>query len=259
MRAIPHNAILQQLSIPSNVSGGIGVASGRELDRFIDHVRASPRMRELMHLAFKARTLTSVTILRAYAGIYSSSYWSALAGAARKTKDAEIYESVLQLLAPQDTAGSIDRLANYLAHDLRTTDALRDALADDDDQALSDGIDIDLDLLHALRQSLMARAVSMVARAPAFSRRHDVDKHDLIDMALHLRLDEVAMLLREIFPKESPAENLMSGLQEVIDDDDIHGGAYPEIHANIIEPVDDIKAALVAISHAISNHYGAFG
>ncbi len=259
MRAIPHNAILQQLAIPSNVSGGIGVASGRELDRFIDHVRASPRMRELMHLAFKARTLTSVTILRAYAGIYSSSYWSSLAGNARKTKDAEIYESVLQLLAPQDTAGSIDRLANYLAHDLRTTDALREALAIADDQAPSDGIDVDLGLLHALRQSLMARAVSMVARAPAFSRRHDVDKHDLIDMALHLRLDEVATLLREIFPKESPAENLMSGLREVIDDNDIHGGAYPEIHANIIEPVDDIKAALVAISHAISNHYGAFG
>jgi len=152
-------------------------------------------------------------------------------------------------------AGSIDRLANYLAHDLRTTDALRDALADDDDVAPPDGIDVDLGLLHALRQSLMARAVSIVARAPAFSRRHDVDKHDLIDMALH----EVATLLREIFPKESPAENLMSELQEVIDDDDIHGGAYPEIHANIIEPVDDIKAALVAISHAISNHYGAFG
>jgi len=167
----------------------------------------------------------------------------------------------LQLLVQQDTAGSIDRLANYLAHDLRTTDALRDALADDDDTALADGIDVDADLglLHALRQSLMARAVAIVARAPAFSRRHDADKHDLIDMALHLRLDEVAMLLREIFPKESPAEDLMSGLQERIDNEDIHGGAYPEIHANIIDPIDDIKAALVAISHAISNHYSAFG
>ncbi len=259
MRAIPHNAILQQLAIPSNVSGGVGVASGREVDRFIDHVRASPRMHELMHVAFTARALTSITILRAYAGIYSSSYWSSLAGAARKTNDAEIYESVLQLLVQQDTAGSIDRLANYLAHDLRTTDALSDALAVDDDQAQADGIDVDLGLLHALRQSLMARAVSIVARAPAFSRRHDVGKHDLIDLALHLRLDDVTLLLREIFPKESPAKNLMSGLQETVDDDDIHGGAYPEIHANIIEPVEDIKAAMVAISHAISNHYGAFG
>ncbi len=259
MRAIPHNAILQQLAIPSNVSGGIGVASGRESDRFIDHVRASPRMRELMHLAFKARALTSVMILRAYAGIYSSSYWSSLAGNARKTKDAEIYESVLQLLAPQDTAGSIDRLANYLAHDLRTTDALRDALAIDDDQTEEDGIAVDLGLLHGLRQALLARAVAIVARAPAFSRRHDVDKHDLIDMALHLRLDEVVILLREIFPKESPAENLMSGLKETIDDADIHGGAYPEIHTNIIEPIEDIMTALVAISHAISNYYGALG
>ncbi len=259
MRAIPHNAILQQLAIPSNVSGGIGVASGREVDRFIDHVRASPRMRELMHLAFNARALTSVTILRAYAGIYSSSYWSSLAGNARKTKDAEIYENVLQTLVHQDTATSIDRLANYLAHDLRTTDALRDALADNDGQGQADGMEIDLGLLHALRQALLARAIAIVARTPAFSRRHDVNKHDLIDLTLHLRLDEAAMLLREIFPKESPAENLMSGLQEPIDDDDIHGGAYPEIHANIIEPVEEIEDALVAISHAIANHYGAFG
>jgi len=259
MRAIPHNAILQQLAIPSNVSGGVGVASGRELERFIDHVRASPRMQELMQMAFKARALTSITILRAYAGIYSSSYWSSLAGNARKTEHAEVYETVLQSLLHQDMAGPIDRLANYLARDMRTTDALRDVLLGDGGNIQADGIDVNLGVLHALRQSLLARALSIVASAPAFSRRHDVGRHELIDLTLHLRLDDVVGLLREIFPKESPAENLMSGLEETIDDEDLHGGAYPEIHANIIEPLEEIDIALGAISHAVSNYYGAFG
>ncbi len=259
MRAIPHNAILQQLAIPSNVSGGVGVASGRELERFIDHVQASPRMRELMEMAFTARALTSITILRAYAGVYSSSYWSSLAGNARKTEHAEIYETVLQSLLHQDTAESIDRLANYLARDMRTTDALRDDLLGGGDCTQADGIDVNLGVLHAVRQSLLARALSIVASAPAFSRRHDIGRHELIDMTLQLRLDDVAGLLREIFPKESPAENLMAGLEETIDDEDLHGGAYPEIHANIIEPLEEIETALETISHAISNYYGAFG
>lgn len=257
MRAIPHNAILQQMAIPVNVSGGMGAASGREIDRLVEHVCASTRMKELMAMAFKARSLTSIAILRSYAGVYSPAYWSALAGAARKTDKADIYEQVLQALLRNDTSASIDRVADFLARDLRTMDAVRDMLGESEGKHA--GADPGLAVLHGLRQALIARAVSLIASAPDFSSRHDVDKGELIDMALTLRLAEAASLLKTIFPKESPAEGLLKGLEENVEGGEPHGGAYPGIHTDIIGPIEEIEKSLGAISLAIANFYGAFG
>ena len=257
MRAIPHNAILQQLAMPANVSGGVGFAGGREIDRFVEHVRASPRMRELMAMAFKARSLTSISILRAYAGIYSPAYWSSLAGAARHGEKPDIYEEILQALLRADVGNAIGRLADYLARDLRSMDAIRDMLAEFSES--SSGVDSNLGVLHAIRQALIAHSAALVAGVPDFSSRHDVSKHDLIDMALQLRMREVSDLLKAIFPKECPAGALIAGLKEPIEGDDVRGGAYPEVHATVINPLDRINDVLETISRAISNHYGAYG
>lgn len=258
MRAIPHNAVLQQLAAPSNVSGGVGAASGRETDRFIEHVRGSERMRELMAMCIKARELTSISVLRAYGDLYSPTYWSALAGLARKTNRSADYEAVLQVLLHDDAASSFHRLADYLARDLRAADSAFDKLGGDGADAPA-APSIDISVLHAIRQALIARAVALVARAPAFSRRHDIDRVGLINLALQLRLLEAANALREIFPKESPSQALMSGLKERIEGEDDHARAYPEIHADIIEPIEFIHALMRRISKSISNYYGAFG
>ena len=259
VRAIPHNAMLQQLAAPINVSGGVGIASGREKDRFLDHVKNSVRMRELMKLAFHARSLASVSVLRAYAGVYARSYWSALAGAARNTERAEAYETVLQVLQPLELGGSFDRLADFMARDLRITDSIREDLMRNESALNEDKVNVDLYLLHAIRQALIARSAALVASAPAFSRRHDLQHSDLIEMALHLKLNDVIAALQEIFPKESPAESLISGLEEPVEGVDMNAGAYPEVHAEVIEPIEEINKTMRKISVAISNFYEAFG
>lgn len=91
-----------------------------------------------------------------------------------------------------------------------------------------------------------------------FSRRHDVGKGELIEMALALELDEVTAMLAKIFPKESGGKDIMAGLDEQVSGADVHGG-YPEIHRDIIEPIKDIRALLNEISTAITNFYEAYG
>lgn len=259
IRAIPHNALLQQIAIPVNVSGGIGSASEREPDRFIEHVKNSGRMRDLLKMTGRARDLTSVSILRAYSGLYSPSYWSALAGMSRKSERSEIYETVLQALQKDNVAESYARLADFLARDLRAYDAVRDELGDVERGINGAGVNADMGVLHAIRQALIARAVSLIASAPAFSRRHDVDRNDIIEMALDLRLEEAAQIMRKIFPKDSPTADLMKELDEKIDERDSEGGAYPEIHQEIIEPIVEIGRSMETISAALANHYRAFG
>lgn len=259
IRAIPHNAILQQLAAPVNVSGGIGAAAGREVDRFIDHVSRSGRMKDLLAMTTRARALTSISILRAYSGLFSPSYWSSLAGMARRTPKSEAYEAVLQTLQQEKVAFQFARLTDFLARDLRAYDAILDGLDDVDPAPRTTGVSVDLGVLHAIRQALIGRAASLAAQAPAFSRRHDVDRSDIIEMALDLRLDEAAEIMRRIFPKESPTKDLMVDLEEPIDAQDADGGAYPDIHDNIIDPLTDISAALRKLTSAVANHYGAFG
>ncbi len=259
IRAIPHNAILQQMALPVNVAGGVGAASEREPDRFIEHAANSGRMQSILKLTARGRDLTSVSILRAYAGLFSPSFWSALAGMARRSENAEIYESVLQALQLENLSQSLSALADFLARDMRAYDALRDAMNETDRGVNGAGVNADLGVLHAVRQALIGRAASLVARAPAFSRRHDVTRHDIIELALDLRLAEAIAILKKIFPKESPAGDALSNLVERVGDNDRHVGAYPEIHDEIIEPLQDVNAALVKISAAIANHYGAYG
>lgn len=259
IRAIPHNAILQQLGLPVNVSGGIGAASGREVDRFVEHTAGSPRMRGILKMTARARDLTSVSILRAYAGLFEPAYWSSLAGMARRSERSEQYESVLQVLQLENISRALSGLADFLARDMRAYDAVRDEMGETSRSVNGAGIDADLGVLHALRQALIGRAAALVAQAPAFSRRHDVNRNDIIELALEMRLKEAASILERIFPKDSPAGAALSNLKEPVEKSDGHGGAYPEIHEKIIKPLLEIDECFFKISAAIANHYRAYG
>ena len=257
LRAIPHNAILQQLAAPANVAGGVGDAAGQESERLIDHIAGSPRMRELIAYAHYARSLTNMSALRGYAEIYAPSYWTSLALNA-DPGPAEAYEAVQHALGSGEIASSIDQLTNYLLRDLRRFDVICASLSDESVKPHAPGCDR-LAMLHAIRQALIARAISLTARAPAFSRRHDVDRSDLIRLTVELQIEEVIDLLKRIFPKQSDGGGVFSGLEERIEEGDPQGGAYPDLHHSIIDPLERINGLLRRLSAVIADHYGAFG
>ena len=257
LRAIPHNAILQQLAAPANVAGGVGEAAGQEDERLIDHIAGSPRMRELIAYAHYARSLTNMSVLRGYEEIYAPSYWTSLALSADRGR-AEAYEAVQEALGRGEIALSIDQLANYLLRDLRRFDVICASLGDESVKPSAPGGDR-LAMLHAIRQALIARAISLTARAPAFSRRHDVDRSDLIRLTVELQIEEVVDLLKKIFPEQSEEGGVFSGLEEKIEEGDPHGGAYPDLHDSIINPLERINRLLRRLSAVIADHYGAFG
>ena len=259
IRAIPHNAILQQMGAPVNVAGGIGSASGREADRFVEHANNSPRMRDLLRMTAHARDLTSITIMRAYASLYAPSYWSSLAGLERRSAGSEIYENVLQALQSVETGAALSTLADFLARDLRKYDGVRDAMNEPQRAANGAGVHVDLGVLHALRQALIAHAAAVAASAPPFSRRHDVDRGDILEMALALRLSEAASMIAQIFPKESPADGALAQIEETADENPADMRAYPDIHQRIVTPLRAIDKTLKHLSAAIANHYGAYG
>jgi phosphoenolpyruvate carboxylase len=255
LRAIPHNAILQQLAAPANVSGGWGHVASREPDRFIAHVKASPRLLQLLHMAGASRKLTSLSILRTYANLYSPGFWTIRAA---RSDDDRASDTALRIAERLDEHGldvSIDRLANLLSSDRRRFDSVCRELTQ---SATGDsGFDANLYVLHAIRMVLIVRGFTLAGAIPQFSPRHDISRETLIDLALDLRFAEVADALAEIFPTTSETPPAFAQLAEP--GEAIGEAGYPEIAREIATPLRELDAAVKRITVGIAHFYGAFG
>ena len=256
LRAIPHNAILQQLAAPANVLGGLGAASAREPERFGALIKGSARMRGLFSMAVAARRLTSLSILRTYSSLYDPGFWTVRASRSPEAADRKAPLLVAERLTQRNLDVSLDRLSNFLSVDRQQFDAACGDLGEY--ECVGDAFNEDLYMLHAIRMALIANGLVLAASIPPFSPRHEVTRDTLIDYALDLRFAEAAVIVDEIFPESeiSPAE--FGALSERADGTDGPGG-YPLIRRNITEPLRSLDSRIKEISVGISHFYGAFG
>ena len=75
IRAIPHNAILQQLAIPTNVIFGIGRAGRIDPNRFNMIFLHAPRGRTIMDMVLGSWSNTHLQILAAYGDFQDPNFW----------------------------------------------------------------------------------------------------------------------------------------------------------------------------------------
>ena len=76
IRAIPHNAILQQLAIPTNVIFGIGRAGRIDPNRFNMIFRRAPRGRTIMDMVLGSWSNTQLQILAAQGDCQDPNSWT---------------------------------------------------------------------------------------------------------------------------------------------------------------------------------------
>ena len=259
LRAISHNATLQQLGIPVNTAAGVGSSLQRETERLVHLIDTSPRMRHLVFLAGKARGLTSLPALRGYARAYDPSVWIAQARMMTTESSAAAYRAVYYALRTDETAISIDRIANLMSVDLRRFDRLTAQLKDAPSTEERHENRLELHVLHAVRQALMMRAFAIAGGLPRLSERHDASARDVLRMVAEMRFGEVVDLLSQIFPRARDENTPLAALTEPGGDARGSSYGYERIHRDIIAPLDEIDRTLHGISLAITHAYGAFG
>jgi phosphoenolpyruvate carboxylase len=255
LRAIPHNAILQQLAAPANVSGGFGQVAAREPERFVAHVADSPRFEALVRMAHAARQLTSLSILRTYADLYSPSFWTIRAARSNDDAHADLALRIADRLESRELDVAIERLANLLSSDRRRFDSVSRQMLPF--AAGDSGFAPDLYILHAVRMVVMVRGFTLAAAIPPFSPRHDITREGLIDMALDLRFAELADAVTEIFPVTSDTPAAFAALEEP--GPAATQAGYPQIAREIAAPLRALDGAIKEITVAITHFYGAFG
>ncbi|MEP1598380.1 MAG: phosphoenolpyruvate carboxylase, partial [Hyphomonas sp.] len=242
-----------------NVAAGIGSSLQREMERLVDLIDDSPRMKGLILLATRARLLTSLPALRAYARVYDPGVWVAHSKLAEPDK-ANAYRAVYYALRNNETSVSMNQIANYISVDLGKFDRLLAQLQNSPSLEERHEGRLDLHVLHAVRQALIMKAFSIVGGLPRLSERHDASSRDLVQMIAELRISEAVELLREIFPHSRDQDTPLRALTET--GNDTKGQAsygYDRIHKDIIGPLDDIDRILHGISLAVAHAYGAFG
>ncbi|GAB5459766.1 MAG: hypothetical protein Hens3KO_27960 [Henriciella sp.] len=258
LRAISHNATLQQVGVPLNTAAGIGSALRRERDQVQELINTSPRMRGLMKLASIARLKTSVPVLRAYASVYDPSYWVALARA--DGGEASLaYRRIYYLLQDRQTSTSIEKIANSLSIDFSKFDML----LKDMDQVPSPPerreARLDLHILHAVRQALMMKALALAGRLPTVSRRHASSVVDIMHLIESMQLGEAVEILCDIFPASLDHEEGLKNIKEPGHMTGNPANGYDQLHQEIIGPLDRIDRQLHTITLAIAQAYGAYG
>ena len=247
MRAIPNNAILQQLGFLANSLHGTGRAASRAPDLF-RHMRAeSRRFARAFRLVQHAAAVGDLDVLRAYIDTLDPAVW--LERARRTRRDGRRDELIV-------IASSLERL--NLAPDLRrlfgrlTCDWLGLQAAAPDLLTMS----ARLTLLHAIRLALIHRIWFLAVHVPGFRPQAGLTREALLERFLRLDIDGCLRILDDIFPV-TPDPTLGLNFGEPPGPRDV--GTYESEHANLFQPIRRLFERVREISGMIQHEVGAFG
>jgi phosphoenolpyruvate carboxylase len=258
IRAIPHNAILQQLGYPVNLIAGVGSAAGENIEGIAGLIKASPRGKQIMRMLRASNRLASIKSVAAYGELFNSAFW-----ASRPYRGTEAFLepaclALADMLTTDDRNSVFRTLTSRLRVDGLKLHRLLAAVPDDTPGAGREDLRRSLGVLHALRLALMQHMFLRAVQIPAFSRSNDISRDDVLQMIFSLRIDEAVTQLRRAFPVSAPAiSDFAVAAPTDYPDDEAKG--YSGLQSAYIEPIAQAYGLVLRIGTAIANHFGAHG
>jgi phosphoenolpyruvate carboxylase len=260
IRAIPHNAILQQLGYPVNVIAGIGSAAEGTREEIAGLLTESARGRQIMRLVRAANALASIKTVAAYGELFNSAYWASRTYRGTEDHIAGACGALAEYLVGDDRTGVFRRLASRLRIDAIKLHRLLDLLPAEENAGTEarERVRRRIGVLQALRLALLQHMFLKAVAVPAFSRANDISRRDVIEMVMTLRVDEALAQLRRAFPVRVPGPRDFP-LDEPSDYPDGGEEGYGAIERDFITPIAMAQALSLRISTAIANEFGAHG
>ncbi len=257
MRAIPHNALLQQMGYVLNVISGVGETVRYEHDRFVDMYRGSERLRRIMSLVQHARSLSSIKTLASYATLFDDAFWVTrpLNREEEHLKNACI--DLADLLRGDHRHDGIMHLATYLREDaVRLHDIFEEL--DIKVSRAGEAWREDMDIMHALRIALVQHIFLLAAQIPEFSMANDISRERVIGLVTSFHIPEAVKLLREVYPVSMP-QPLDYHMSEEAGDLAHQGVSYASIQRDLIDTMEQTWELVLLLGTGIAHDFGAFG
>jgi phosphoenolpyruvate carboxylase len=247
LRAIPNNAILQQLGWCANTLHGLGAAASRHPETFSAMHQQSRRFHRALELARHALAHSNLDVLRAVIGTLDPGTWLDRAAHTTRSGRREALVAVARALERLGLWGTVQSMFRRVQGDHL---ALHAAWPD------APGMQVREMLLHALRLALIQRIWLLATEIPEFSPRHGVTHQVLVSAILRLEIPAALGALAEIFP-EAPDR---AGEWDYAEPHAPRGPqGYAREHAEIFAPMRRLFDLVREIAAAIMHEVGAFG
>lgn len=258
IRAIPHNAVLQQLGYPVNLIAGAGTAALEDVDAIAELINASPRGRQIIRMLRAADRLASIKSVAAYGELFDSAYWASRPYRGQERGLEEACLALAETLTTDDRNSAFRTLVSRLRVDAVKLHRLLALIPEEAVDDSREDVRRSLGALQALRLALMQYIFLRAVQVPAFSRSNDISRQDVLQMVLSLRINEALAQLRRAYPVSSPSTADFNVI-EPSDYPDDGGQAYAGIQAKYITPIEEAYSLILRIGGAIANHFGAHG
>jgi len=258
IRAIPHNAILQQLGYPVNVIAGIGTAAEGNQEEIAQLLTESERGRQLVRLARAANALASIKTVAAYGELFNSAYWASRPYRGDEQHIADACLKISEYLTNDDRTGVYRRLATRLRVDSMKFHRLLALIPDDSPAPERESTRRSLGVLQSLRLALFKHMFLRAVSVPQFSRANDISREDVLEMFFSLRVEDGLAQLKRAFPISFPSIDDFQ-IDEPSDYPDSGATGYGQIHRDYIDPIARSYDLSLRITTAIANEFGAHG
>ncbi len=255
MRAIPHNAMLQQMGMLVNSLAGTGAALGNDPDRAAEMYQSSARFRSLLALVARARAVSSIDAMGAYTDLLNPVKWLRRAALADGEDRSRRMRRVAKGLSDYGSYRQANAFMHRIVDDILDLDRVFERCGT---PCTLSAADIALDLMHAVRVTLARRILLLAAEIPSFTPRNDVDPKRL-DRDLNMfDVPKTVATLRIVFPESPPlvVDDSFGG-PATYKSDFQHG--YRDLHEQVFAPLETCHAILRDIGAAIAHEIGAFG
>ncbi|MBS0639026.1 MAG: phosphoenolpyruvate carboxylase [Proteobacteria bacterium] len=247
LRAIPNNAILQQLGWCANTLQGIGAAASRHPETFAEMREKSRRFHRAMDFAEHALAHSDIDVLRAVIATLDPGTWLDRAAHTQRPGRREALVSVARALERLDIWAAAQSMFRRISADHL---ALRVAWQDVPKMQTREV------LLHALRLALIHRIWLLATDIPDFSPRHAITRQGLEAAILRLDIEASLQMLGEIFPV---AGDPAADCDYAEPAPKRRTTAYAREHDELFAPIRRYFGMVREIATAVSHEVGAFG
>ena len=257
IRAIAHNAILQQLGFLANVISGMGRAATVDFEEFVDIHQRSPRLRQCLDRVLTAKRLGSLNTVLAYCRLADPGFWVNRAYHGKQPRNQRALRRLATHLRARPRFRDIQQTVWSLRDDLVDLYRLSDAVGGESVRATGDSRS-QLDLLHAIRIAVIGDSLMTICRTPNIAESNQYSNEDILSLGLSLDFDSAATIIRSAFGPSTGIDGA-AGLTEAETYSSDTASNFAAIEAEVLAPLAANKVLIDRITQMISAHYGAHG
>ena len=257
IRAIPHNAILQQLGFLANVISGMGSAAYINVEQFVEVYQQSPRLKQCLKHILRAKSIGSLNTVLAYSRMIDPGFWVDRAYHYKQYKNQPAFRKLGQHLQDDTRTSGIRHAVWRLRDDLIDLYGLVERVGDESIR-ISGQKRVDLDLLHAIRIALIIDSLTLICHTPNFGDNIHHSNDHIISLGLRLDFPSVISIIKSAFT----ADNADLDLDELCEPENYthqNTGNFEIIDNEVLQPLSENHRLIRRITQMVSGHYGAHG